>query len=123
MGSNQFGKLGFFYSKENAYYTTPKLVESLSTHQFAKVTCGLNHALAVTKDTGVVYSWGSNLHNQLGRHAPLDSNLPAPISYFIKTGTRAVDVSGGGKHSLFLTDEGMVFSVGANDYGQLGYES
>jgi alpha-tubulin suppressor-like RCC1 family protein len=32
MGSNQFGKLGLFYTEETAYYSTPKLVESLSTH-------------------------------------------------------------------------------------------
>jgi alpha-tubulin suppressor-like RCC1 family protein len=63
------------------------------------------------------------MHGQLGRHAPLNSNLPAAISQFIKTSKRVVDASGGGKHSLFLTNEGQVYSVGANDYGQLGYES
>jgi large repetitive protein len=32
-------------------------------------------------------------------------------------------VSAGGKHTLFLSDEGEVYSTGANDFGQLGYET
>jgi alpha-tubulin suppressor-like RCC1 family protein len=32
MGSNQFGKLGFAYQEEAPYFSTPKLVESLSSH-------------------------------------------------------------------------------------------
>ena len=62
------------------------------------------------------------MHGQLGRQAPLNSNLPAAISQFIKTSKRIIDTSGGGKHSLFLTNDGQVYSVGANDYGQLGYD-
>jgi alpha-tubulin suppressor-like RCC1 family protein len=42
---------------------------------------------------------------------------------FIKQGTRIKEVSAGGKHSLYLSDEGFVYSSGSNDYGQLGYET
>lgn len=41
---------------------------------------------------------------------------------FVKQGTRIKEVSAGGKHSLYLSDEGYVYSSGSNDYGQLGYE-
>ena len=90
MGSNQFGKLGI-YSQENltagdaGQYgkilnaeldntantslveelpsaNTPKLIKSLSKHCITKVACGLNHALAVTRDYGYCYSWGCGTH-------------------------------------------------------------
>ena len=30
-------------------------------------------------------------------------------------------MSAGGKHSLYLSEQGNVYSSGSNDYGQLGY--
>jgi alpha-tubulin suppressor-like RCC1 family protein len=57
MGSNQYGKLGL--DQNIKAQSTPKLIDSLSQHKIASVACGLNHALAVTTETGVVYSWGS----------------------------------------------------------------
>lgn len=41
---------------------------------------------------------------------------------FVSSGTKIKDVSAGGKHSLYLADDGRVYSSGSNDYGQLGYE-
>ena len=37
-------------------------------------------------------------------------------------GIKIKDVSAGGKHSLFLTEHGEVFSCGSNQEGQLGNE-
>jgi alpha-tubulin suppressor-like RCC1 family protein len=36
---------------------------------------------------------------------------------FISNCTKIKDVSAGGKHSLFLAEDGTVFSAGSNDYG------
>jgi len=36
---------------------------------------------------------------------------------FVSNGTKIKDVSAGGKHSLFLSEDGQVFSSGSNDYG------
>lgn len=59
MGSNQYGKLGLPTEVESS--ATPKLIDSMSGIKIQKVSCGLNHTLAVTKGTGVVYSWGSGV--------------------------------------------------------------
>jgi E3 ubiquitin-protein ligase HERC1 len=67
MGSNQYGKLGFAVSKEGKDQVTPKLVDALAQHQIKQISCGLNHALAVTAESGVVYSWGCGNQGQLGR--------------------------------------------------------
>lgn len=61
MGSNQHGKLGLSQSKAEVV-TTPKLVDSLASHVIESVACGLNHSLAVTADSGLVYSWGCGAH-------------------------------------------------------------
>ena len=57
MGSNQYGKLGLPLTVKSS--STPKLIDQLSKHKIDIISCGLNHALALTKATGVVYSWGS----------------------------------------------------------------
>lgn len=41
---------------------------------------------------------------------------------FVSQGVRIKDVSAGGKHSLFLSLAGEVYTSGSNEYGQLGYE-
>ena len=130
MGSNQFGKLGILsqanlkaqqpgrlgaqifsrtQSSEEAppFSSTPKLVESLAKHAIKKVSCGLNHVVAVTQETGLCYSWGCGSHGQLGRASnnTLNLNPPGVVSHFVTRAIKIVDVAAGGKHSLFMTDQ------------------
>ena len=126
MGSNQSGKLGLTQNNDlPQLVNTPKLVEILANNVISKVSCGLNHALAVTRDSGIVYSWGSGTFGQLGRDINLKNtaNLPAVVSQFIRQSTRIREVSAGGKHSLFLSDEGQVFGAGSNEFCQLGFDT
>ena len=107
------------------FASTPKLVESLAKHVIRKVACGLNHAVAVTEDSGgLCYSWGCGSHGQLGRAANnvLNLNPPAVVSYFMTRSIQVVDVAAGGKHTLFMTGspESAVLAAGMNDFGQLG---
>lgn len=103
-----------------AAVSLPKLIECLSQHRIARVACGLNHTLAVTAETGVVYTWGSGLLGQLGRPC-IGEATPAAVMAFVETGTKIRDVVAGGIHSLYLTYQNEVYSSGSNDYGQLGY--
>ena len=151
MGSNQFGKLGIFSSQnlrsgqaghplfnsdlpesgsgrnneENnclPFASTPKLIECLVKHQIKKVSCGLNHAVAVTKETGLCYSWGCGSHGQLGRASnnTLNLNPPSVVNYFVTRSMKVIDVAAGGKHTLFMTESNKVYTAGMNDFGQLG---
>jgi alpha-tubulin suppressor-like RCC1 family protein len=104
MGSNQYGKLGFPLTVESS--STPKLIDQLSNHRIDAISCGLNHALAVTQDTGVAYSWGFYGVGQLARPVSNDAHRPTAIMSFVKNEIKIKDVSAGGKHSLFLTNNG-----------------
>ena len=90
---------------EIPYANTPKLVDCLSKHAIKKVSCGLNHAVAITKDSGLCYTWGCGSHGQLGRtsNSTLNLNPPQAVSFFVKKNIKVLDVAAGGKHTLFLT--------------------
>ena len=93
--------------EEIPFASTPKLVESLAKHSIKRISCGLNHAVAVTKDTGLCYSWGCGSHGQLGRASnnTLNVNPPSIVSYFVTRSIKVTDVAAGGKHTLFMTDQ------------------
>ena len=97
---------------EIPFANTPKLVDCLTKHNIKKVSCGLNHAVAITKDTGLCYTWGCGSHGQLGRmsNSTLNLNPPQSVSYFVKRNIKVVDVSAGGKHTLFLTGKSFEIS-------------
>lgn len=48
------------------------------------------------------------------------SSTPEAVTCFIKTSTKIESVTAGGRHTLFLTQGGQVYSCGANENGQLG---
>ena len=69
------------------------------------------------------FSWGSDSAGQLGlAHAEDDENremfhlLPRSLSFDILISS----ITCGNLHACFISGEGMVFSVGSNEYGQLG---
>lgn len=116
-GSNSSGQCGL-ENDSSATYTTPKLVKSLATKQVIQIACGQFHSLALT-NSGEIYSFGSNLHGQLGlgfdsekisKPTLLKSLAGVPISF----------LSCGGNHSFVVSKSGAVFGFGKNLYGQLG---
>jgi len=91
-------------------------------HQY--IATGDNHSLAVTCD-GRVYAWGNNNDCEVG---PTDFNdaedLAVQIPLLVgelKPG--AVEVVGGGYHSMALMSDGTVYAWGDNTEGQLGVHS
>jgi len=87
------------------------------------------HSFAIDS-IGDVWSWGLNLRGQAGieisegryeeiietprRVAAMSRGSP------ILAGSRVVDIACGEFHSMFLFDDGRVFTCGAYDSGQLG---
>ena len=62
MGSNSHGQLGI---GELVDKNTPTLVEALLEATVSKVSCGLQHSLALTSG-GAAYAWGQGRFGALG---------------------------------------------------------
>ncbi|XP_070828582.1 secretion-regulating guanine nucleotide exchange factor [Chaetodon trifascialis] len=67
-----------------------------------------------------IYSWGANSYGQLGQGDAEDQSDPrlSDIAALQSRGVRAL--SGGGGHSVVITENGEVFVCGQNHRGQLG---
>ena len=80
---------------------------------------GLDYVLCLTSDSQL-FSWGKNDHGQLGIGC-VDNDLlykPQLIQSFVDV--KIVQVCCGERHSLVLTEEGVVYGWGDNCYGQTG---
>nr|XP_038956890.1 secretion-regulating guanine nucleotide exchange factor isoform X8 [Rattus norvegicus] len=67
----------------------------------------------------VLFAWGANSYGQLGLGHKEDVLLPQQLSDFCKSGC-IKSVTGGGGHSVVVTDGGGLFVCGLNKDGQLG---
>ena len=91
--------------------------QQTSFSNISKISTGWHHSL-FQNNKGEIFSCGNNQYGQCGLgHSSLSlitpsliPNAPSNIVHFIC----------GSHHSLFLDSEGNVFSVGDNEYGQLG---
>jgi len=91
------------------------------------------HSLAIDGQ-GRLYTWGSNCYGQLGngKRTNMDqktlkiiknADVYAPTRLQLTPEKRFVHVAAGAMHSLALTDGGVLYAWGRNDYGQLGIGS
>lgn len=97
------------------------------TSSVKKVFAGGEASAAVTSK-GEVYLWGSNFYGNISafgsEESPTDSVLvPTLLNSEQLAGKTIVHIALGLAHSLFLTDEGLVFSCGAGRSGKLGQGS
>jgi|AntAceMinimDraft_5_1070358.scaffolds.fasta_scaffold05317_3 hypothetical protein len=82
-----------------------------------QLVIGYAHMLART-DSGGVYTWGCNLHGQLGLGDHKDRAAPSLVSYLSEE--RVVAVAVGLLHSFAVTDAGELYAWGFNRDYQLG---
>jgi alpha-tubulin suppressor-like RCC1 family protein len=81
-------------------------------------SCGAGHALALTADSQV-FTWGANYRGELGIPT-VEHNAKLPQLLDNESLGEIVKVVGGSETSFALSQDGTVFSWGANEYGQLG---
>jgi alpha-tubulin suppressor-like RCC1 family protein len=84
------------------------LMAAMAGIRVRSATAGFDHSLALSWD-GRVYSWGDNLHGQLG-HGDTRSK-PSPVLVEELDGVRSV--ASGYKQSLVVTQSGAVLSWGS----------
>uniref|UniRef100_A0A3B5K3X4 RCC1 and BTB domain containing protein 2 n=2 Tax=Takifugu rubripes TaxID=31033 RepID=A0A3B5K3X4_TAKRU len=114
-GYNNSGQVG---SGSTANQPTPRRVSScLQNKVVVNIACGQLCSMAVL-DSGEIYGWGYNCNGQLGLGN--NGNQQTPCRIAALQGVNVIQVACGYAHTIALTDEGFVYSWGANSYGQLG---
>jgi len=86
------------------------------TNDIVSIAAGISHSLFLKSD-GSVWACGSNNNGQLGDGTTINRISPIHVSSL----NDIVAIAGGGfPFSLFLKNDGTVWSCGNNQYGQLG---
>ncbi len=109
-GKNEHGQLG-------DGTTTDKLAPVPVLGEFASVSCGAYHTLAL-KDDGTLWSWGYNSYGQLGIGSTTNQSSPVKVG----SGTNWKSVSCGAYHTLAIKTDGTMWAWGydGNGLGLLG---
>ncbi|XP_015440518.1 PREDICTED: RCC1 and BTB domain-containing protein 1-like [Dufourea novaeangliae] len=117
-GKNNFGQAG---KSESVDQNAPtKINSTLSDKKFICISCGDSFCIAVT-DSGEVYSWGDNSEGQLGIGNFKNQANPCKVSTL--TGIIIEKVVCGYKHTLALSNKGVLYVWGGNNNGELGLDS
>lgn len=114
-GQNNCGQVG---SGSTSNQASPRKITSCIGHRRATwIACGQTSSMAVL-DNGDVFGWGYNGNGQLGLGNNVNQPNPCRVSGL--QGVFITQVACGYAHTLALSDEGELYSWGANSYGQLG---
>ncbi|MBI0085728.1 MULTISPECIES: RCC1 domain-containing protein [Bifidobacterium] len=107
--------------------TPPKLSRGIRFNQIsaggfqAGNWCGFSVGVA---SDGNAYAWGSNQHGQLGQGSASSTPQKTPVRVPLPDGVASSftykQAVAGGYHVLAIGSDGIVYSWGANDHGQLG---
>ncbi len=119
-GDNAYGQLGNGNTTSSnvpvAIYTSG----ILASKTIIQVAAGLYYSIALASD-GTVYTWGYNIHGQLGNGNNIDNYVPVAVyTSGVLTGKTIIQVAAGGYHSIALASDGTVYIWGYNIHGQLG---
>lgn len=119
-GKNDNGKLGH---GDDVDRQQPEAIEALSGVDVVKVACGESHSLALDTD-GRCYAWGwggswVSGGGHLGQGDRDHVFAPALIEGALEAAP-VTHISAGEAHSVFLTDDGEVWTCGAGEHGRNG---
>ena len=100
------------------------LADELMQDDFAKVSCGSAHTLAL-RHNGDLWAWGLNDRGQVGNGGESDSlsqnQIPCQAKPVLVL-DKVVSMAAGGTHSLAVKDDGSLWGWGMNYLGRLGFE-
>ncbi|XP_018317685.1 secretion regulating guanine nucleotide exchange factor [Mycetomoellerius zeteki] len=127
-GSNNRGQLGLINPETMKLYSLlgafTKVTERTMQGNVENVTCGQYHTIVLTKrQTYNIYVFGDNKHGQLGFFPKTSSEIriSQPLCILL-SGIQhdvPIQIHTGWSHINILSN-GIIFSWGRNDYGQLG---
>ena len=119
-GNNKYGQLGVGDTTDRL---RPVKVDTGGLRVKAVAVGGEQssaYSLYITDDGGL-YAMGANTSGQLGDGTNIWRDMPVRTLYSDGTPHGGViDVAAGGSYSLFLKNDGSLWGMGSNYYGQLG---
>ena len=133
VGTDSYGQCGTGFASPFVH-TPVRVGGALMHHRVVSISAGEYHSLAVTAD-GDIFSWGLNKDGacasgdraDVGSPWLVNASDPKPLQGHATPGRvwlgstgRVSEASGGGGHTLLLTDTGTLFAVGRGRSGQLG---
>ena len=108
---------------QQATITPPKLSRGIRFNQVSAGVLPWEFSIGVASD-GNAYAWGSNQYGQLGQGSadstPQKTPVKVPLPDGVASGFTYTQAVAGGYHVLAVGSDGIVYSWGANDHGQLG---
>jgi len=114
-GKNDYGQIGDGTTTDRK---TP--VEITGINNVKSISAGDFHSFALKEDS-TVWGWGCNRFQKLGAHDPVRnmsySSTPVKITHCTNN---VILLSAGSEHNLALKEDGTVWAVGNNKYGQIG---
>ena len=121
MGKEDFGVLGTGVANSRKMKQgTETLIDvaALSGQKIVGISSGGWHSMFWTDD-GKLYACGKGEYGRLGTGS--EQNIPAPtLVVFEDPEVRVIQASCGGSHSLILTTDSRLYTVGRSDDGRLG---
>lgn len=116
-GSNFYGQLGNGTSSVNSATASPTPAPVSGSGIYTQIAAGLYHSMALRAD-GSLWTWGNNDQGQLGTNQFLGGGnlVKSPT---VAPGTYTA-IAAGSSHSLALSSDGLLYTWGLNNNGQLG---
>lgn len=96
---------------------TPTLVQSLNDINIKQVSSGFYHNMALSSDNQL-YAWGRGEYGRLGTGSSNDESIPVLLEAL--QDYKIISIKCGSSFNIALTSDGLVYTWGRNDKGQLG---
>ncbi|KAI2807414.1 RCC1 domain-containing protein 1 [Blomia tropicalis] len=119
-GRGSRGQLGH-NNLDNVLDTPAVTIEALDGIKCRSIAAGGWHSLALS-ETGDVYAWGWNESGQLGLSKDKVTMKATPIPLEISEDDSFMMISAGSRHSMAVSENGILFGWGWNKWGQLGLD-
>jgi hypothetical protein len=97
----------------------PIKVKGFNKEKVVMISCGGWHSMALT-ESGRVFSWSSNRREKVG-HNNKKNFINKPKIVPLNNEISITKISCGHSHNLLLSSEGIIYSFGSNNCGQLAH--
>jgi alpha-tubulin suppressor-like RCC1 family protein len=92
--------------------------KAMGTKAITKVAAGLFRVIVLFQN-GTLLSFGRGSNGELGIGVQIITGIPQNIAYFVDN-EPVIDVQAGSEHSVFLLEDGDLYSCGNNQEGAAG---